>query len=185
MGPCACICVSLDDFYLEPAVRRARGFARRGPPGTHDTVLLDAFLAQVRSADLSIAVPAFDRDLERRLPAVVRTFAPTAPLRLCILEGWFVGARAPGYEALADAIDWLIYLDMDAGLARAARLDREERLRRAGRAVMSAEEVARFWDEALAPQFAAWVYPLRERADVVVRLSAQHTIQDVSVRRMP
>ena len=181
----ASLAVSLDDFYLEPAQRKARGFARRGPPGTHDLSRLATFVAQVRApntAPVHIDVPVFDRDAERRLPAQPRHFPVDAPLRLCIVEGWFVGARAPGYEPLADDLDRLIYLDMDEADARAARLSREAERRAAGQPAMSATETERFWAEALAPGFATWVYPLRDRADVVLTLDAQHQTTALRLR---
>lgn len=195
-----CVSVSLDDFYCEPAERRARGFPLRGPPGTHDFARLARFLDQLDQLGQSrpsdpigdigpltqppaawgrIDLPVFDRENERRLPSRPLLIALERPLHLCIIEGWFLGARAPGYERLADALACLIYLDMDPALARAARLKREAELRQAGRGGMSDAQVARFWDEALAPSFASWVFPLRDRADVVVSLDAAHAIRSV------
>lgn len=181
------LAVSLDDFYLEPAERRARGVARRGPPGTHDSQRLARFLAQVQapcaaSDERTVERPSFDRDAERRLPDQQARFAADAPLRLCIIEGWFVGAPAPGYEGLAAALDRLIYLDMAEADARAARIGREAALRAAGRPAMSAPDVEAFWSEALAPSFATWVYPLRERADVIVTLDARHAVTRLAIQ---
>jgi pantothenate kinase-related protein Tda10 len=182
------LAVSLDDFYLEPEARRAAGFAFRGPPGTHDGERLARFLGQVRqgiAGSLSRAVdrPCFDRDAERRLPDQRLVFLPQAPLSLCIIEGWFVGAAAPGYEALSSALDRLIYLDLAEPHARAARLSREAALRQAGRPAMSATEVEAFWAEALSPSFERWVYPLRERADLRITLDRRHQVTALHFRR--
>lgn len=168
------ICVSLDDFYLEPAQRQARGQRWRGPPGTHDLRLLGAFLHDLQRRTGPIEIPSYDREREQRLPPRV---AP-APIGLCVIEGWFVGARTPGqeYEQLANSLDQLIYLEMDAQLAREARLQREARLREAGRGGMSEQAVAQFWDEALAPYLPSLVWPLRAAADVVVALNAAHQV---------
>lgn len=174
VGAGQALSVSLDDFYLEAAERAARGFRHRGPPGTHDLGLLSEFLAQLKSSAEVIAVPQFDRDRELRWPARRLPVDPQAPLRLCLIEGWFVGAAAPGYEPLAAALDRLIFLDMAEEDAKSSRLAREERLRAAGRPVMSAAAVARFWAEALAPHFAPWVFPLRARADAVLAVDAAH-----------
>jgi len=189
----AWLAVSLDDFYLEPAARRARGFAHRGPPGTHDLDRVARFLSQLGSqaapatldgdGGQTIAVPVFDRDAEQRLPDRVVRFPASAPLRLCIIEGWFVGAPAAGYEGLAAALDRLIYLDMAEADARAARLEREAALRASGRPAMSAAGVETFWAEALRPWFAGCVYPLRERADVVITLDRRHTATALTIRR--
>ena len=62
------IVVSLDDFYLPADERRARGLPLRGPPGTHDLTLLDAFVDQLRRPVSTLLVPQFDRARELRLP---------------------------------------------------------------------------------------------------------------------
>jgi pantothenate kinase-related protein Tda10 len=174
LGDVRALTVSLDDFYLEAPARRARGFVHRGPPGTHDLALLDAFLTQLTGGAATLDVPQFDRDSELRQPAQPRTYPAAAPLDLCLIEGWFVGAAAPGYERLASALDRLIFLEMAEESARGARLGREASRRAAGHKVMSAETVAEFWAQALAPHFATWVKPLRSRADVVLCLDAEH-----------
>lgn len=180
------LAVSLDDFYLEPAERLARGFPRRGPPGTHDLERLNRFLGQVgsdvtASGERTVHSPIFDRDAERRLPDRVVTYPMEKPLRLCLIEGWFVGAHAPGYEGLAAALDRQVYLDMPEEAARDARLAREAALRATGKPAMSAPDVEAFWAEALAPGFARWVYPLRRGADVVITLDAQHVPTAVDI----
>lgn len=168
------ICVSLDDFYLEPSERQRRGYRWRGPPGTHDLALLGAFLRGLQTRSGPIEIPRYDREREQRLqPDIVE-----GPVGLCVIEGWFVGAREPGreYAQLAAALDQLIYLDMDPEVARAARFRREAELRAAGRGGMSEHDVRRFWDEALAPYLASLVWPLRKAADAVVTLDAAHRV---------
>lgn len=169
--------VSLDDFYLEPAQREARGFRFRGPPGTHDLALLGSFLRALADAgtapEIAVPVPVFDRGRERRLPP---RLVP-GPLDLCIVEGWFVGARAPGYEPLADALHRLVYLDMTEPDARAARLRREHDLHAGGHAAMDAQTAAQFWAEALAPYLHRWVTPLLPRADLVLSIDGRHRLR--------
>lgn len=177
-GVAAALSVSLDDFYLEAAERRQRGFELRGPPGTHDLLLLDQFLDDLDARRSPLRVPAFDRERERRLPPRV----VAEPPELCLIEGWFVGAPAPGYERLARRLERLVYLDLEIEQARAARLRREAALRAEGRGGMSDAEVARFWERSLAPHFASLVLPLRERADVVVSLDGEHRITALRFR---
>ncbi|MFO0576202.1 MAG: hypothetical protein U1A78_19540 [Polyangia bacterium] len=177
-GPVRALSVSLDDFYLEAAERRQRGLELRGPPGTHDRVLLDRFLCDLDARRSPLQVPAFDREHERRLPPRLISEPP----ELCLFEGWFVGAPAPGYERLARRLDRLVYVDLAIEQARAARLRREATLRAAGRGGMSEAEVARFWERSLAPHFASLVLPLRERADVVVSLDGEHRITALRFR---
>lgn len=167
--------VSLDDFYLTPAQRDERGLRWRGPPGTHDLRLLDRFLVQLTTGAAPLEVPVFDRNHERRLPAREQP----GPLALCILEGWFVGARAPGYERLADSLDRLIYLDMEIAAARAARCAREAAVRRLGAGGMSEADTLRFWDEAIAPHLQTLVRPLRDRADARLTVSPTHALSEL------
>jgi pantothenate kinase-related protein Tda10 len=171
--------VSLDDFYLDGDERRARGLPLRGPPGTHDLPLLAQFLAALAAGASPLAVPVYDREHEQRRPP--REVA--GPLTLCLIEGWFVGARCPGYEGLADALDLLLYLDMDSAAARAARLQREASLRERGRGGMDEAAVRRFWDQALAPHFSTLVLPLRRRADACLTLGPTHELVALSLRR--
>ena len=169
--------LSLDDFYLEPEPRRAAGFELRGPPGTHDAELLRRFLRDLDARRAPLEVPVFDRERERRMsPRLVE------PPTLCLIEGWFVGARAPGYEELLDRLDRLIYLDIATAAARASRLRREAALREAGKGGMSDEAAARFWDLSLAPHIERLVLPLREQADAIVQLDGEHRITGLRLR---
>ncbi len=167
--------VSLDDFYLPRADRLAKGFALRGAPGTHDLTLLDGFLSQLRSRSCHVELPVFDRGSEERL--VPRQCK--GPLDLCLIEGFLVGIDAPGYELLRSSLSRLIFLDIDPDVALLARRRREAAQRFAGRGGMTDAEVLDFWHHSLWPQVDRYVMPLRERADVVVSLRADHSISMV------
>ena len=90
------IAVSLDDFYLPRARRRALAgrvhplLATRGVPGTHDLPLLLDRLGQVR-AGRTTCLPRFDKLADDRLPPQQWRLVP--PLACLILEGWCIGAR--------------------------------------------------------------------------------------------
>lgn len=167
--------VSLDDFYLPRADRLAKGFALRGAPGTHDLTLLDGFLSQLRSRSCHVSLPVFDRGSEERLaPRLCK-----GPLELCLIEGFLVGIDAPGYELLRTSLSRLIFLDVDPESALLSRRRREAAQRAAGLGGMTDEEVLHFWQHSLWPQVDRYVMPLRERADVVVSLRADHSISMV------
>ena len=167
--------LSLDDFYLPRAERLQRGFAWRGPPGTHDLELLNGFLSQLRTRSCQVELPVFDRGTEsRRTPRRCK-----GPLDLCVLEGFLVGVDAPGYEPLRAALDRLVYVDIDVEAALASRRQREAEQVAAGRGGMTDAEVLHFWHDSLWPQVERFVLPLRDRADVIVQLRPDHSLQMV------
>jgi D-glycerate 3-kinase len=87
--------ISLDDFYLRPEERKARGLRWRAVPGSHDLKLLDEFLKSINSETKTIEVPRYDTRAEVRLDQVVQSRPD-----IVIFDGWLIGARACGYEQL-------------------------------------------------------------------------------------
>ncbi|MFO0656370.1 MAG: hypothetical protein U0787_14980 [Polyangia bacterium] len=167
--------VSLDDFYLPRRERLARGLAHRGPPGSHDLDLLARFLDDVKSRRDKLWLPVFDRGVEERAtPRLCK-----GPLDLIVIEGFLVGIDAPGYGPLQKALSHLIFVDIDAEAALASRRRREALLVASGQAGMTDDEVLVFWQQALWPQVEQWVLPTRARADVVVSLRSDHSLQMV------
>lgn len=100
----AAACVSLDDFYLTAAQRRALAgqvhplLATRGPPGTHDVALAIDTLDALRAGGVP-PLPRFDKLGDDRLPRE-RWPQPTRPLDLLVLEGWCLCVPAEPAEAL-------------------------------------------------------------------------------------
>ncbi len=92
--------LSLDDFYLTRAERRALAetvhplLATRGVPGTHDTGLLQHYLdaLQALPAGDTLLVPRFDKATDDRAPEAAWTRI-SGPVPLIILEGWCVGTQ--------------------------------------------------------------------------------------------
>jgi pantothenate kinase-related protein Tda10 len=114
-----CAARSLDDYYLPRAVRetpafKAKGYAPyeglpvRGPAGTHD---VDRLLRDLQAMETArrpgdrIALPAFDKSLDDRLP---EPHYVQGPMGIFLIEGWFLGARAvapvPADAGLAAAV---------------------------------------------------------------------------------
>lgn len=96
--------VSLDDFYLGAAERRALAatvhplLGTRGPPGTHDLPLALQVIDALRAGGTP-ALPRFDKLDDDRLPAA-RWPRPARPLDLLVFEGWCVGVPAEDAAAL-------------------------------------------------------------------------------------
>lgn len=100
------VVLSLDDFYLPKAARRAMGktvhplFATRGVPGTHDLALLSDTIDALRSARGPVAVPTFDKARDERTE-MGHWRQVSAPVQLILLEGWCMGFPQRGADLLA------------------------------------------------------------------------------------
>ena len=106
--------LSLDDFYLPSAIRRARSgaahplFATRGVPGTHDIGHLNATLDALLNADAEsqTKLPAFDKLRDEPLPPETwRTFHGRPSV--IFLEGWCFGALPQSAKDLAAPVNTL------------------------------------------------------------------------------
>ncbi len=105
------VVLSLDDLYLGRAARRALAesvhplLATRGVPGTHDTALARRVLDAL-TAGSAIALPAFDKGLDDRVPET-RWQRRCRRADLVLFEGWCVGARPEPRDRLARPINRL------------------------------------------------------------------------------
>lgn len=101
--------ISIDDLYLSHAARRRLGaevhplLATRGPPGTHD-VALGLRLLDDLAEGRPTALPRFDKARDDLAPT---SAWPTTPAKVdvALFEGWCVGARPQGAEALAAPVN--------------------------------------------------------------------------------
>lgn len=101
--------LSIDDLYLSHAARQRLGaevhplLATRGPPGTHD-VALGLRLLDDMADGRPTALPRFDKARDDLAP--ISTW-PTTPARVdvALFEGWCVGAKAQGADALAAPVN--------------------------------------------------------------------------------
>jgi D-glycerate 3-kinase len=103
------VTLSLDDFYLTHDARQRLArevhplLATRGPPGTHDVGLAGAALDQLRAAG-KVSLPHFDKATDNRTPRGTWETVKS-PVDVVIFEGWCVGARAQGQQALATPVN--------------------------------------------------------------------------------
>ena len=119
--------ISIDDVYLTRAEREAMArevhplFVTRGPPGTHDLVLLQQLIdaLSVAGPDDETRIPDFDkRGDDRRPVGEWRAFRgrPSAIL----IDAWCLGALAEDAAALAQPVNALEAVhDPDGGWRRA------------------------------------------------------------------
>jgi pantothenate kinase-related protein Tda10 len=159
--------VSLDDYYLSKSERAARGLPWRGPPGTHDVDAVVAMLGAVRRREAPITVQRFSPAADDRIEPLVLDATPD----VLIVEGWVLGHRADGYDAILDRLDVLVFVDVPVELARERRFAREASLREQGGG-FAEEQMKRFWDEVLEPGLNRWVRDAKEAADIVIEMDA-------------
>lgn len=103
--------LSLDDLYLPLAARVKLAevvhplLRTRGVPGTHDTKLGIHTLHDLAHAG-TVKLPRFDKARDDRRP-MESWDSITAPVNLVLFEGWCVGARPQGLEALTQPVNAL------------------------------------------------------------------------------
>lgn len=101
--------LSIDDLYLSHAERARLAetihplFATRGAPVTHDTALGARLLDAVK-AGRDLVLPRFDKATDDPAPSGTPV---QGPLDVLVFEGWCVGARAQGDEALEAPVNAL------------------------------------------------------------------------------
>jgi len=102
------VVLSLDDLYLPCTEREHLAqvvhplLKTRGVPGTHDVVLGETILADLR-AGRPVKLPRFDKALDDRAPE--STWPHVEGVRLVIFEGWCVGARPQAGAALEHPVN--------------------------------------------------------------------------------
>ena len=103
--------LSLDDLYLPLAARVKLSelvhplLRTRGVPGTHDTTLGIHTLHDLAHAK-EVKLPRFDKARDDRRPEAAWE-SITGPVDLVLFEGWCVGAKPQGLEALTQPINAL------------------------------------------------------------------------------
>ena len=109
-----CVALSLDDFYLTQAERKALAgavhplFITRGVPGTHDMGLLQSTLDQLLQVGgtRAITIPRFDKGADERRPTQDWDRV-TQPVDIVLLEGWCLGATAESERSLSQPVNAL------------------------------------------------------------------------------
>ena len=120
------VALSIDDFYLTAAERKALAatvhplLRTRGVPGTHDMRLLHDTLAALLDPQGTspVLIPRFNKAIDDRWPQSAFN-GVTGPVDVVILEGWCLGAMPQTQEALASPINLLESEHDDSGLWRA------------------------------------------------------------------
>lgn len=106
------IVMSLDDFYLGTIDRNKLAesihpmFATRGVPGTHNTLLLNSVITQLKERKSNISIPAFNKATDQPYPEASWKLLDS-PADIVILEGWCWGVPAQQVSQLIEPVNTL------------------------------------------------------------------------------
>lgn len=194
--------VTTDGFLHPNAVLEERGILdKKGFPESYDRRALQQFVMDVKSGLPEVGAPVYSHQIYDIVPGqqtVVRQ--PD----ILIIEGLNVLQPARRHSdgrvglALSDFFDFSVYVDAEDDHIRAWFVERFLALRQtafqkpdsffARFASMGVDEAVRFahqvWDEINGPNLEANVRPTRERATVILRKGADHSMESVRIRKI-
>ncbi len=193
--------VTTDGFLLPNAELERRGIMhRKGFPESYDRKALLRFIMQAKSGAECIEAPVYDHLTYDRTDEIVQMKRPD----ILIVEGLNVlapprlrGDGSPGL-AISDFFDFSVYVDANSRDIRRWYISRFLRLRETAFAdpasyfhrystLTDSEAVARaeeLWDTINWPNLRENVATTRGRADLVLRKSADHSVEWVRLRKL-
>jgi type I pantothenate kinase len=194
--------VTTDGFLLPNAVLNERKLAeRKGFPESYDRAALLTFLSDMKSGKASVKVPVYSHLIYDVLPG---EFTTVDRPDILIVEG--LNILQPGELPksgkpilfASDFIDFSIYIDADEAdlrewfmvrfraLRESAFTDPKSFFRRL--AEMPAAEAEAFglgaWDQINLPNLRENILPTRSRADLILKKSGTHAVEEVRLRRV-
>jgi pantothenate kinase len=157
--------VPMDGFHLANAeLLRLGRRDRKGAPDTFDAGGYAALLTRLRQAGgQTVYAPIFDRGMEEGIGSALPV-SPTAPL--IVTEGNYLLLEEGGWGQVRAALDEVWYLEVPESLRLSRLIARHIEF---GKAPDKAEQWVQQVDEGNARLIAA----TRERADLIVQLTAQ------------
>ena len=104
--------VPMDGYHLSNAVLQELGRAdRKGAPDTFDVAGFASLLQRIRTEkSVDIYYPVFDRSIEESIAA---QGVVTQETRVVIVEGNYLLHDTGGWEAIADLLDEIWFIDVD------------------------------------------------------------------------
>ena len=194
--------VTTDGFLLPNAVLEARGIAdRKGFPESYDRAALIAFLSDIKSGKPDVKVPVYSHLVYDVIPD---EFIGIDRPEILIVEGLNIlqpgeaGRSGKPLLFASDFIDFSIYIDAEESdlrdwfmvrfraLRESAFTDPKSFFRRL--AEMPAADAEGFalqaWDNINLPNLRDNILPTRSRADLILKKAANHTVEQVMLRRV-
>lgn len=188
--------VTTDGFLLPTRVLQERGLMRRkGFPESYDLKPMLDFLAAVKSGRPALRVPIYSHEAYDVLPG---QFQIVDRPDVLIFEGLNVLQAVSGVPSVAsDYFDFSIYLDAETAAIEQWYVDRFMLLQRTAfqrstsffhhfkdlTAEQAEAEGRRIWRDINLPNLEANIRPTRERARLVVRKNATHSVSEIWLRR--
>jgi type I pantothenate kinase len=194
--------ITTDGFLLPNAVLSREGLMeRKGFPESYDLPALLSFLSDIKAGKRHVEAPVYSHIVYDIVPG--ETVAIDRP-DILIVEGLNVlqTARLPrdarAVPFVSDFFDFSVYIDAEESDIRRWYLDRFKRLRETAfqdpasyfhrYATVSDEEAAKvatgLWNRINLVNLKENILPTRPRADLILRKSAHHRVEEVSLRRI-
>ena len=151
--------VEMDGFHLPNAELDARGLRNvKGAPETFDGAGFVDLVERLRSADVDVLAPRFDRRRDKALADAVRV---TRDARVVLLEGNYILLDEPPWSRLATLLDATCYVHVGEDELRRRLIRRHMRFGR------TQSEAANFVDRSDLAN-ACRVTATESRADIIV-----------------
>lgn len=190
------------DGFLHPnaVLEERRLMGRKGFPESYDQRALLECVARLKSGQPTVEVPLYSHLVYDVIPDETKTIESAD---VVIVEGLNVlqtgASTAEGPSVfVSDYFDFSIYIDADPDVVRSWYIDRFLALRESAfadprsyftryanltddQAVATAGEI---WDAINGPNLVDNIQPTRERADLILRKSADHSVEEIRLRRI-
>lgn len=189
--------VGTDGFLHTNAYLEERGLLeKKGFPESYDTRALLGFLEGMKSGVDALEVPVYSHADYDIVPGEKRTVERAD---IVIIEGLNVLQPPNGdRRMISDFIDFGVFMDVDEPSVRNWYVERFLKLRDstfqdpeayfhrfAGLSDDEAEQTAEgIWDSINGPNLRDNIAPTRERADLILRKSADHSVEEIFLRRI-
>jgi len=187
------------DGFLKPnAQLKGEGImSRKGFPESYDMPSLLTFMDCVKSGVDTFKSPIYSHDISDVVPDAYDTFEKPSIL---IVEGINTLQTSEGSAVyLSDFFDFSVYIDADTNLIAHWYLDRYEALLEQSEVVNDPDnyfyELAKkpraealayaqsVWDNVNLPNLKRYILPTRERADLIIRKTIGHGIEQIWLRK--
>lgn len=193
--------ITTDGFLYPNAELKRRGLmSRKGFPESYDRAALIEFVARIKAGESNVSAPVYSHTTYDIVPSEKVTINHPDILiveGLNVLQPAKTGPDAPGV-ALTDYFDFRLYVDADPSDIERWYVERFLSLRQtafsnpksyfrnyAGLSdVQAAETATHLWDHINMPNLLENIQPTRPRATMVLRKSADHSIQDIYLRKI-